>query len=186
MSKNYAGVEDLLSDESFLSWYFRTDIRAMQQWEQWIALNPHSRERVDQAFAFLHAVQLEEAGMSPGQITLAESRLLEKIRAAEKRTAGVRTINPRKWWMAAASVFVLALGFFAGRQLWSPRPSLHTTYGEIRDNRLPEPKGASTWSGPPLRMRSVVAGTCMSPSSHSTSGWSSGRPASGVTVGPDV
>jgi len=138
MSKNYAGVEDLLSDESFLSWYFRTDIRAMQQWEQWIALNPHSRERVDQAFAFLHAVQLEEAGMSPGQITLAESRLLEKIRAAEKRTAGVRTINPRKWWMAAASVFVLALGFFAGRQLWSPRPSLHTTYGEIRDNRLPD------------------------------------------------
>jgi ferric-dicitrate binding protein FerR (iron transport regulator) len=138
MSKNYAGVEDLLSDESFLSWYFKTDIRAVQQWDEWIAANPQSRERVDQALDFLRSLQLEEEEMSSDQITLAESRLLEKIRAAEKGPAPVRKMTPRKWWMAAASVLVLAAGLYEGSQLLSPRPSLRTTYGEIKDNRLPD------------------------------------------------
>ena len=79
MSKNYAGVEDLLCDESFLSWYFKTDSRAIQQWDQWIAANPDHLARIEQAVEFLQSVRLEEPIVAPGQITQAESLLLEKI-----------------------------------------------------------------------------------------------------------
>ena len=138
MSKNYAGVEDLLSDESFLSWYFKTDIRAMQQWERWLAGHPDSRDRVDQAVAFLRSLQMEEEEIDPGQITLAESRLLETIQKAEKRVVPLRRIPGRKWWVAAASVLVLAAGLYGGARLFRGRPSLRTTYGEVKDNRLPD------------------------------------------------
>ena len=59
MSKSYAGVEDLLCDETFLSWYFKTDVRAVRQWEEWIAGNPGSRPRIQQAVVFLESLNLE-------------------------------------------------------------------------------------------------------------------------------
>ncbi len=85
MSKTYAGVEDLLCDESFLSWYFKTDPRAIRQWDQWIAANPGSLGRIEQAVDFLQSVRLEDIELAPDQITQAESLLLEKIRQAQAK-----------------------------------------------------------------------------------------------------
>ena len=163
MSKTYAGVEDLLSDESFLSWYFKTDPRAVRQWEQWIAESSDRLARVQQAVEFLLSLQLEEPLLKTDQITQAESQLLEKIRQAENRLApssGLRTVPvetgagssaepgfetpafhrlpQRRWWMAAASVIVLAAGLYGGYRWLTPRPELHTAYGEVKENKLPD------------------------------------------------
>jgi len=152
MSKNYAGVEDLLCDESFLSWYFKTDLRAIQQWEQWIAANPDNFDRIGQAVEFLQSVRLEERTLSPEQITGAESLLLERIRHAQSRDA--KTVHPailqnndphttavrlpqRRWWIAAASVLLLA-GLGIGYLFRARSSELRTAYGEIRSNKLPD------------------------------------------------
>lgn len=159
MSKTYAGVEDLLCDESFLSWYFKTDPRAVRQWEQWIAASPDRLARVEQAVKFLQSLQLEEPLLKTEQITQAESQLLEKIRQAENRfvpSPGLHTASgetgaegpvetpmahsmpQRRWWMAAASIIVLAAGIYGGYRWLTPRPELHTAYGEVKENKLPD------------------------------------------------
>lgn len=150
MSKTYAGVEDLLCDESFLSWYFKTDT-SIRQWEQWIADNPDQQPRIAQAVAFLQSLSLQEPALHTDQVTQAEILLLEKIRLAEQhhiRTASetlpadgaprAHKMYPSRWWMAAASVILLAAGIYSGYRWLTPRPELHTAYGEIRENKLPD------------------------------------------------
>jgi len=148
MPKSYAGVEDLLCDEAFLSWYFKTDRRAMRQWERWIADNPGSRSRIQQAVEFIQSLHVQEEEMAAGRITRNERMLLEKIRAfsfsapVNTFTAPVSNFKPpafkMKWWMAAAAVLVLATGIY-GVQYWLLHQSeLNTAYGEIKDNKLPD------------------------------------------------
>jgi transmembrane sensor len=138
MSKNYVGVEDLLTDESFLAWYFRTDTRCIRQWEEWIAADPTIRARAGQAVDFLRSLRVDEEKMSEGQVTLAESRLLYKIREAENRS--IRRIGGYRWWMAAAAALVILAGIYLIRPLLVRHPAdeLHTAYGEVRESRLPD------------------------------------------------
>jgi transmembrane sensor len=155
MSKNYAGVEDLLCDESFLLWYFKTDSRAIRQWELWIAISPDNLARAEQAVEFLQSIRLDENELPAGQITQAESLLLEKIRQVENRmipsdtaepaaaigTPGsgkMVTISPRRWYMTAASVILLAAGLYGGYRWLARSPELRTAYGEVRENKLPD------------------------------------------------
>jgi len=134
MSKSYAGVEDLLCDETFLSWYFKTDVRAVRQWEEWIAGNPGSRPRIQQAVVFLESLNLEETALHSGQVTRAEKRLLEKIRKVQSPVISFRRAG--KWWMAAAGAIALAIGVYSIRL--HHRPDLQTSYGEIKNNQMPD------------------------------------------------
>lgn len=142
MSKNYLGVEDLLCNDTFLSWYFRKDPRAIKQWELWLAANPGNRDRVEQAIDFLNTLRMEEQVVPAEKITFAESLLLNRIREAENRTEAPVTpvvpINKRRWWMAAASILVFAAGLGGAYWLLSGTPELHTDYGEIREKKLPD------------------------------------------------
>src|SRR5260221_2267140 len=135
MSKNYAGVEDLLCDESFLLWYFKTDLPAIRQWELWIAAHPDNLARAEQAVEFLQSLHLDGEEISPEQTTQAESLLLDKIRQVENR---VIVLPRRRWYMAAASVILVSAGLFSSYR-WLTRPAeLRTTYGEVRENKLPD------------------------------------------------
>ena len=136
MSKNYAGVEDLLTDESFLAWHFRADARCIRQWEEWIAADPLHRARAAQAVEFLETLRFDEENLTAGQLSLAESRLLQKIREAENKSGQPRQKNQprrlpvipaRRWWIAAASVLLLAAGYYGIREMLTrPVPELHT------------------------------------------------------------
>jgi transmembrane sensor len=137
MSKNYAGVEDLLTDESFLAWYFRTDTRCIRQWEEWIAADPAIRARADQAVDFLRTLPLDQGQLDEAQITIAESRLLQTIREAE--TKNVRSIGGYRRWIAAAAVLAIVAGIYLVRPLLvHSTPELHTAYGEVRESHLPD------------------------------------------------
>src|SRR5262245_12277555 len=110
MSKSYAGVEDILCDDTFLSWYFKTDVRAMRQWERWMAGNPGSRPRIQQAIEFLQSLHIHEEESPGSQLTYAEKRLLEKIKRAQTpvrtslRSIGRTFSFKGKWWIAAACI----------------------------------------------------------------------------------
>ena len=152
MSKNYAGVEDLLTDESFLSWYFKTDPSCVRQWESWIAEDAGHHARAQQAVDFLQSISLQEETLSLGHITLAESRLLQKIREAEQKSTAsdlpekvsvgvpkqVSVPIYRRVWVVAASVILLIAGLGSGYLLTRRNAELHTAYGEVRDSKLPD------------------------------------------------
>jgi len=148
MSKNYAGVEDLLTDESFLAWHFRADARCISQWEEWIAADPLHRARAAQAVEFLESLRFEEENLATGQLSVAESRLLQKIREAENKSGqprqkdrlrGLLVIPVRRWRLAAASVFILAVGSYGIREMLThPVPGLNTAFGEVKESHLPD------------------------------------------------
>ena len=154
MSKNYAGVEDLLTDESFLAWHFRADTRSIRQWDEWIAADPLHRARAAQAVEFLETLRFEEKNLAAGQLSQAESRLLQKIRNAENKSGQphqdsqpiendrprpVPVIPARRWWIAAASVLLLAAGSYGIREMLTRSvPELDTTYGEVKESHLPD------------------------------------------------
>jgi len=142
MSKNYAGVEDLLSDESFLSWYFKIDAHCIAQWEEWMNADPGQRARGEQAVEFLRSLNFGEKELTREQVSMAESLLLQKIRAAENRVHTGRRVllfPARRWWVAAASLVLLAASLYTIRtMLMAPLPLLHTAFGEIKERKLPD------------------------------------------------
>ena len=129
-------MEDLLCDETFLSWYFRTDVRAIRRWEQWIVDNPGSSHRVQQAMEFLSSLTLKEESFTREQVTRSERVLLEKIRKAKGRIAPIS--SSRRWaWMAAAAFVILAVGV-TGIYISQRRSGWRTAYGEVKVNSLPD------------------------------------------------
>ena len=95
MPKKYIGVEDLLLDETFLSWHFRTDDRCIRQWEAWMAADPQNGARARQAVVFLRSLTLREKEIPAEAITQAERSLLEKINEAEQRA-----VRGREVWLS--------------------------------------------------------------------------------------
>ena len=153
MSKNYIGVEDLLLDESFLSWYFRTDDHCIRQWEAWMAADPQHRVRARQAVAFLRSLTLEEKEIPADAITHSETLLLAKIKEAEQRAPAAKPrasgrivriggrivrVGARHWSVAAASVLLVAAGIYTILRLPHAPPVVRTAFGEIKENRLPD------------------------------------------------
>ncbi len=143
MSKNYAGVEDLLLDESFLSWYFKANVHCIRQWEKWILANPRHKVRADQAVDFLRSLDFGEKELTRDQLSRAERLLLQRIREAEANIRSspfrVLSFSARRRWIAAASLILLAACVYTlQRMTVAVVPELRTRYGEIREKQLPD------------------------------------------------
>ncbi|HEY4207369.1 MAG TPA: FecR domain-containing protein, partial [Puia sp.] len=134
MSKSIPGMEDLLCDETFLSWYFRKDAGSIRRWERWIADNPGSGHRVQQAVDFLSSLTLKEETFTREQITGSEKVLLEKVRNGY--VAPMASFR-RRAWIAAASIVILAAGVTAIYNT-QRKTEWHTAYGEVKINSLPD------------------------------------------------
>lgn len=153
MSKSTPGMEDLLCDETFLSWYFRRDVRAIRRWEQWMAENPESHYPVQQAVDLLSSLTLQEEAFTREQITRSEKVLLDRIRK-------VRKMAPvRRSWIAAAGIIILAVG---SALIYSAHNKFewHTAYGEIKASSLPD--GSEVVVNADTRL-------------HYSSGWTDGK-----------
>ncbi len=149
MLENYHEPEELLSDESFLNWYFKTGTRKdpgqEKEWEIWMAGEPARRELVEQAIKLLDTTRIPEKGLPAGQIQAAEWALMNRIgenlmipQVQPGRTASA-TIGNRRVWVAAAVFLVLAIsGWLLRRTLFTGRSEFRTEYGQIMQRRLPD------------------------------------------------
>src|ERR1700750_799241 len=79
MAKNFNEPEDLLSDESFLAWYFKMPGKEQQEWDSWMSGHPEQTQLVQQAISLLEATRLEELPVPLQQIATAEKRLFDQI-----------------------------------------------------------------------------------------------------------
>src|SRR5260370_744514 len=79
MSENYNEPEDLLSDESFLSWYFKTGIEGADFWNEWIAGDPDNNRLAEQAIVILKTTVSAETPLRAGQRQRAEDALFSKL-----------------------------------------------------------------------------------------------------------
>lgn len=150
MSRNYNEPEDLLSDESFLSWYFRTGIEGNAFWSEWIALHPDHKRLAEQAIVLLKTTVSAEIPLRPGQRQKAEEALFSKLNllppvehaAPKPPMMPLYSLFRGRRRMVAAAVFLL-LG--AGVWMTATRrggskgsKDINTTYGQVSRQVLPD------------------------------------------------
>jgi len=79
MENKLEQVEDLLTNEEFLAWFYKTDANAVKSWEAKIAASPALKALTDAAVAILNALPLKEKAVPQQQAEAAQQRLLSAI-----------------------------------------------------------------------------------------------------------
>ena len=140
MAMNIKNVDELLCDDGFLAWYFKTDPTKIVFWDNLIKNDPDQKKWVEEAVSIIEAIKIKEDGpaIDPGK---AESRLFERINQVNPRpTASLVPLNAgRKLlrWVAAAIILV-TVGFGLYKFFQPGKPVIETSYAEIRKESLPD------------------------------------------------
>ncbi|HEY4107701.1 FecR family protein [Puia sp.] len=144
MLKEYREPEELLSDESFLSWYFQQEQPSGGDWDRWMDEGPGRKELVLEAVAMLESTVVREKGLPAGQLERAEAALLQRIgtgaRVAEMAPARSSLSGHRNWrWIAAACILVVLAGAMVVMRIRSSGEQvLVTQYGQLSTRELPD------------------------------------------------
>jgi len=155
MAKNFNEPEDLLSDESFLAWYFKMPGKEQEQWDSWMSSHPEQAQLIQQAISLLEATRLQELPLPLQQIAAAEKRLFSQIDTLpvaastilspvipDPSAAGAAKVLPlfnRRRRMVAASVAVLlTAGLIITAIRSSKGTAIKTSFGEIARRQLPD------------------------------------------------
>jgi ferric-dicitrate binding protein FerR (iron transport regulator) len=151
MLDQYSQPEDLLADESFLHWYFKTGGEKDRAWEEWITGH---QELVRQAVELLEATRLPERNLPHEQIDRAADRLLAGIGRLQTdvrqqdidenndgtgaaKSARILPLGGAVRWIAAACCLLLAGGVLYS--IYHSRPSeIRTEYGQLGQQILPD------------------------------------------------
>jgi len=140
MEKFFKSVEDVLTDESFLSWYYHPSPEKENEWNNWLAAHPDQKPLVEQAVAAMSLLSIKEEPVSSPVIESAWQRLDSSIGGSSKEEAPVFQIDrSRKWWkIAAAAVLILSVGLSIWKFTSSPKTVLASNYGEVINHQLPD------------------------------------------------
>jgi len=135
VKKHFQIAEEVIADEQFQAWYYKTDELNATLWEQWILDNPSYLPLVHEAIQLLHDVQLKEKEIPPGQQQAAYERLMQSINEAP-----VITMKPKraKWWLAAAAVLILMVSGYALWKNMSNEVVMNSGFGKMAQYKLPD------------------------------------------------
>lgn len=137
MTKHFQQLEDVLSDETFLGWYFKTNDEQVKEWENWVAANPDQQPLVQQAVSWMDSLPKQEVTPSSTEIEAKLAQLHLRIEDADVPVIPMRS-SRRRWWIGAAAAVLLLAGAFLFFQLGQSKAAIDTSYGEIRSNQLPD------------------------------------------------
>ena len=130
---HFSSIEEILADENFLCWYYRTDVQKAARWEAWMDANPGQQPLVRQAVEWMDEFRFEEKSPSPQETEAAYRRLQESI----TQTPVVSMSRRRtRWFIPAAAVLLLA-----GAAIWltrDPRTKVEAQYGAVLSHSLPD------------------------------------------------
>jgi ferric-dicitrate binding protein FerR (iron transport regulator) len=142
MSEIYNEPEDLLSDESFLSWYHKTGGQGDGDWGTWMDGNAGRARLVRQAITLLETTRLTENPLPAIQLITAEQNLLQKLEAlpvdAAPASFTLPLYNWRRWMTAAAVLLVLVTGVILTTHYADRTQQIATGYGQLGQQQLPD------------------------------------------------
>ena len=134
-------IEDLISEDSFLAWYFQTDPQAVEKWNNRIANDPIQRKLVDEAVQLLQHISIKEKPVDAQRLKIAQEKLAKAISVANDSQPATPVVSMRsrhtKWWAAAAIIFVTSLGIWQYIRT-TGNLIMQTAYGETRQETLPD------------------------------------------------
>ncbi|MEP7371970.1 MAG: FecR domain-containing protein [Chitinophagaceae bacterium] len=134
-------INELLCDDEFLAWYFKTDQVKMDLWESRIKMDTEQKKIADEAILILEKVKIKEENIDTDVTGRAASRLFENIKTLKSHStpSPVRSMNKRRWlrWVAAA-IFLVTIGLGLLKYSQPAKPVIETSYAEIKSESLPD------------------------------------------------
>jgi ferric-dicitrate binding protein FerR (iron transport regulator) len=130
-------VNDILQNQQFLDWYFRTSPETISDWEAILNNHPDWRPAVEEAIEWLQNMQLKETSIAQAQVEASYVRLQQSLgELSESKVVSMRS-RAMRWWMASAAAIILVV---AGIWMFNgPKPnSIQTQYGEVSAKVLPD------------------------------------------------
>jgi transmembrane sensor len=140
MERIFKSVEDILTDELFLSWYYHSSPEKAQKWNDWLAANPGQQALVEEAITIMSQLNVKENDVPRSSIESAWQRLDSAINdSGEEKTPVFQINSSRRWWRIAAAAAII---LFAGLSIWkftaNKKTTLASNYGEIVNHKLPD------------------------------------------------
>ncbi|HET9431289.1 MAG TPA: FecR family protein, partial [Chitinophagaceae bacterium] len=138
MTKHFQRVEDILTDEDFLAWYYREDIEKVKSWEQWMKEHPGQQPLVNEAIVFMNEFKMDEApAINAGGIEQKLQGLHNRLTELDTPVVKMR-ITRKRWWISAAAVIVLLAAGISFWKLTPGKPVIESPYGQLSNNQLPD------------------------------------------------
>ncbi|HXB95997.1 MAG TPA: FecR domain-containing protein [Puia sp.] len=142
MEIHYTEPEQLLADESFLSWYFQKDKEVKADWDHRIQDHPELARLVSRATALLETVRLREPEITAQHVQDAEDALLRKIAESSPVIAAGEVRSMRyagnRRWMVAAAVLLVIVGAVVVTVRVAGKRQLETEFGQVAQRGLPD------------------------------------------------
>ena len=142
MKNNPKKIEDLLTEESILSWYFQSEPAAIDYWNNWANESAENAGLLNDVKGILQSVKFKSEQISELALNEHWQQLLDKIVEKEKAKEHRQQLSKvyrRPFYISAAAVaamLIIAVGFF-----WFNRDvnnKLKTSYGQIKEKLLPD------------------------------------------------
>jgi ferric-dicitrate binding protein FerR (iron transport regulator) len=136
MEKIFQSVEEVLTDELFQAWYFKTDAQKASAWEQWLKQHPSHQQLSNEAAACMQAIIIREHEIPATQVEASGQRLMNNLPGAN--VIQMAPARRRNWWWSAAAAILLVI---AGTYLWTNlngQSSIKTAYGQVTQKQLPD------------------------------------------------
>lgn len=130
-------MEEILTDELFQAWYFKTDPEKSKQWQDWLSQHPGQQEMVNAAVACMQDIVIKEHELPAATVTAARERLMASLSATEAPVVEMGTHRRKWWWTAAAAIILIAAGTYLWTSLGS-QSSIKTAYGQVTTQQLPD------------------------------------------------
>ena len=137
MLQDYREPEDLLLDESFLSWYFDRDRQTDPEWIRWMQERPGREQMVKDAIVLLESAVVREKELPASQLERAETALMQKI-SVEELPAARSGLSAWRWVAAASILVVLAGAMIVMRIRSAGEKMLIAPYGQLMRQQLPD------------------------------------------------
>jgi ferric-dicitrate binding protein FerR (iron transport regulator) len=133
---HFNSAEEVMANEFFLAWYYRTDEQKAKEWEFFLLDHQQYVSLVEESITCLKTIELQEKEVPADQVETAFLRLQNELDKAP-----VIELRPKKmrWWIpAAAAVLILVT---AGLLFWrntTGHTEFDSSYGRISEYRLPD------------------------------------------------
>ena len=79
MEKIFQSADEVLADDNFLAWYFKSDEIRANEWKNWMNQNPEHQYLVHEAVQTMQYLEFNESQLTEEEIEAAHSRFMKNI-----------------------------------------------------------------------------------------------------------
>ncbi|MGZ5190808.1 MAG: FecR family protein [Flavisolibacter sp.] len=133
---NFYTIEEIIADERFLAWYYKTDEIKAKEWTHELLMHQHNAPLVEQSIIWLNEQQMQEKNVPAAQIETAFQNFQSSL-----DTASVIEMQPgkKRWWIpAAVAVVVVSIAAFVYFNGLPAKTKLDSNFGKISEYQLPD------------------------------------------------